>query len=34
MNAITNALGHEEISMPAAPEEVWRAVQSRRQAAE
>ena len=34
MNAITNALGHEEITMPAAPEKVWRAAQSRRQAAE
>ena len=34
MNAITNALGHEDISMPAAPEKVWRAAQSRRQAAE
>ena len=33
MNAITDALGHEDIAMPAAPEEVWRAVQSRRQAA-
>ena len=33
MNAITDALGHEDIAMPASPEEVWRAVQSRRQAA-
>ena len=33
MNAITDALGHEEIAMPASPEVVWRAVQSRRQAA-
>ena len=36
MNAITDALGHENISMPATPEKVWRAAQNahRRQAAE
>jgi aerobic carbon-monoxide dehydrogenase large subunit len=26
MNAVTDALGHEDISMPATPEKVWRAV--------
>ena len=36
INAITDALGHENISMPATPEKVWRAAQSatRRMAAE
>jgi carbon-monoxide dehydrogenase large subunit len=34
MNAITNALGTENISMPATPEKVWRACQSMKQAAE
>ncbi|MDE2578803.1 MAG: xanthine dehydrogenase family protein molybdopterin-binding subunit [Hyphomicrobiales bacterium] len=36
INAITNALGHENITMPATPEKVWRAAQSavRKQAAE
>ena len=29
MNAITDALGHENISMPATPEKVWRAAQYR-----
>ena len=28
INAITDALGHENISMPATPEKVWRAVQA------
>ena len=28
INAITNALGHENIAMPATPQAVWRAVQS------
>ena len=28
INAITNALGHENISMPATPEKVWKAAQS------
>ena len=28
INAITNALGHENISMPATPEKVWRAAQA------
>lgn len=28
INAITDALGHENISMPATPEKVWRAAQS------
>ena len=27
INAITDAVGHEEVSMPATPEVVWRAVQ-------
>ncbi len=27
INAVTNALGHENISMPATPEKVWRAAQ-------
>jgi len=27
MNAITDALGHEDITMPASPQSVWRAVQ-------
>lgn len=36
MNAITNALGHEDIAMPATPQAVWRAIQKmpRTQAAE
>ena len=36
MNAITDALGHEEIDMPANPQAVWRAAQkpARRMAAE
>jgi carbon-monoxide dehydrogenase large subunit len=35
MNAITNALGHEDIAMPATPQAVWRAIQKMpRQAAE
>jgi aerobic carbon-monoxide dehydrogenase large subunit len=36
INAITNALGHENIAMPATPQAVWRAAQSspRRIAAE
>ncbi len=34
MNAITNALGTENISMPATSEKVWRACQSVKQAAE
>jgi len=36
MNAITDALGHEEIDMPATPQAVWRAAQkpARRMAAE
>ena len=28
INAITNALGHENITMPATPEKVWKAAQS------
>jgi carbon-monoxide dehydrogenase large subunit len=28
INAITDALGHENIAMPATPQAVWRAVQS------
>jgi carbon-monoxide dehydrogenase large subunit len=28
INAITNALGHENIAMPATPQAVWRAVRS------
>ena len=28
INAITNALGHEDIAMPATPQAVWRAVKS------
>ncbi len=28
MNAITDALGHENIAMPATPEKVWRAAQA------
>ncbi len=27
MNAITDALGHEDIAMPASPQTVWRALQ-------
>jgi len=36
INAITNALGHENISMPATPQAVWRAAQAsvRKMAAE
>jgi carbon-monoxide dehydrogenase large subunit len=36
MNAITDALGHENIAMPATPQSVWRAAQAttRKQAAE
>ena len=34
INAITNALGHENIAMPATPQAVWRAAQVSRQAAE
>jgi carbon-monoxide dehydrogenase large subunit len=28
INAITDALGHENIAMPATPQAVWRAVQA------
>ncbi len=28
MNAITDALGHENITMPATPQAVWRAIQT------
>jgi carbon-monoxide dehydrogenase large subunit len=36
MNAITDALGHENIAMPATPQAVWRAAQktTRKMAAE
>jgi carbon-monoxide dehydrogenase large subunit len=36
INAITDALGHEEITMPATPQTVWRAIQKmpRKMAAE
>ena len=36
MNAITDALGHEDIAMPATPQAVWRAAQksARKMAAE
>ena len=27
INAITDAVGHEDVSMPATPQVVWRAVQ-------
>jgi carbon-monoxide dehydrogenase large subunit len=27
INAITDALGHEDVSMPATPQAVWRAAQ-------
>ena len=27
INAITDALGHEDIAMPASPQAVWRAAQ-------
>ena len=27
INAITNALGHEDIAMPATPQAMWRAIQ-------
>ena len=30
INAITDALGHEDISMPATPQKVWQAVRSHR----
>ena len=30
INAITDALGHEDVVMPATPQEVWRAVQKTR----
>jgi len=30
MNAITDALGHEDIAMPATPQAVWRAAQKTR----
>jgi carbon-monoxide dehydrogenase large subunit len=30
INAITNALGHEDIAMPATPAAVWRAAQKAR----
>ena len=30
INAITDALGHEDIAMPATPQEVWRAAQKAR----
>jgi len=32
MNAVTDAIGTRDISMPATPEKVWRAIQSARQA--
>jgi carbon-monoxide dehydrogenase large subunit len=36
INALTDALGHEDIAMPATPQAVWRAAQKtlQRQAAE
>jgi carbon-monoxide dehydrogenase large subunit len=34
INAITDALGHEDIAMPATPAAVWRAAQKRKMAAE
>ena len=36
INALTNALGHENLQMPATPERVWKAAQGARlrQAAE
>ena len=35
INAITSALGHEDIAMPATPQAVWRAIRaSHRHAAE
>jgi carbon-monoxide dehydrogenase large subunit len=30
INAITDALGHEDIAMPATPQAVWRAAQKAR----
>jgi carbon-monoxide dehydrogenase large subunit len=33
INAITNALGHENIAMPATPQAVWRAARDARGAA-
>jgi carbon-monoxide dehydrogenase large subunit len=30
INAITDAVGHEDVRMPATPQEVWRAAQKRR----
>ena len=30
INAITDALGHEDIAMPATPQAVWRAAQRAR----
>ncbi len=32
INAITDALGHEDVAMPATPSEVWRAAQKTRSA--
>jgi carbon-monoxide dehydrogenase large subunit len=36
INALTNAVGHENVQMPATPERVWKAAQGARlrQAAE
>jgi carbon-monoxide dehydrogenase large subunit len=36
MNAITDAIGHEDVTMPATPQTVWRAIQKmpRKMAAE
>ncbi len=34
INALTDALGHEDIAMPATPERVWRALQASRAAAQ
>ena len=28
INALTDAIGHENIAMPATPERVWRALQA------
>jgi carbon-monoxide dehydrogenase large subunit len=28
MNAITDALGHENVAMPATPQAVWKAAQA------
>jgi carbon-monoxide dehydrogenase large subunit len=30
MNAITNAIGSSDLTMPATPEKVWRAIQATR----